>query len=107
MLILLQDLTKLLLLGLYIVHVSIAKKIELSYHFKISFCFDNTQDLESYKQNTKDELLEWHTALKNKNNPDWLIVVINEETRSKSKLLPRSTVIDKVKNDFCSKHTER
>ncbi|XP_033741399.1 trafficking protein particle complex subunit 10-like [Pecten maximus] len=65
-------------------------------------------DLDTYKQSVKEELMEWHTALKNKNNPDWLIaVVVNDESKIKSKLLPRSSVIDKVKNDFCSKHPDR
>ncbi|OWF50213.1 trafficking protein particle complex subunit 10-like isoform X2 [Mizuhopecten yessoensis] len=65
-------------------------------------------DLDTYKQSVKEELLEWHTALKNKNNPDWLIaVVVNDESKIKSKLLPRSSVIDKVKNDFCSKQPDR
>ena len=64
--------------------------------------------MENYKQTVKEELTEWHTALKNSNIPDWLIVVVNnDDTKGKTKLLPRSSVIDKVKNDFCSKQPER
>lgn len=56
----------------------------------------------------KEEITDWCTAMKNKNIPDWLIcVVINEENKVKSKLLPRSSVYDKVKSDFCSKYSER
>lgn len=65
-------------------------------------------DVEGYKQSVKDEIAEWHSALKLRNIPDWLIVVVSsEESKVKAKLLPRSSVIDKVKSDFCSKHPER
>lgn len=65
-------------------------------------------DLETYKNSVKEEITDWCTAMKNKNIPDWLIcVVINEENKVKSKLLPRSSVYDKVKSDFCSKYSER
>ncbi|KAK3098351.1 hypothetical protein FSP39_018670 [Pinctada imbricata] len=65
-------------------------------------------DLESYKQTVREELAEWTNALKNQNIPDWLIVVvIMDESKVKSKLLPRSSVIDKVRSDFCSKTSDR
>ncbi|PVD28442.1 hypothetical protein C0Q70_11030 [Pomacea canaliculata] len=65
-------------------------------------------DLDTYKQSVKDELMEWHAALRAKNIPDWLIVVvIPDESKIKSKLLPRSSVADKVRSDFCSKQPER
>jgi hypothetical protein len=35
--------------------------------------------LENYKQTVKEELTEWHTALKNSYIPDWLIVVVNND----------------------------
>ncbi|XP_005093343.1 trafficking protein particle complex subunit 10 [Aplysia californica] len=65
-------------------------------------------DLESYKQSVKDEIAEWQNALKARNIPDWLIVVvISDENKVKAKLLPRASVIDKVKSDFCGKYPER
>lgn len=65
-------------------------------------------DLDSYKQTVRDDLNEWQSALKAKNIPDWLIVVvIPDESKVKAKLLPRSSVIDKVRNDFCGKQPER
>ncbi|KAK7503040.1 hypothetical protein BaRGS_00005666 [Batillaria attramentaria] len=65
-------------------------------------------DLDTYKQSVRDDLAEWQAALKAKNIPDWLIVVvIPDESKVKAKLLPRSSVIDKVRNDFCSKQPER
>ncbi|KAL4232651.1 Trafficking protein particle complex subunit 10 [Mactra antiquata] len=65
-------------------------------------------DLEAYKQKEKEEISDWSAALKAKNIPDWLIVVFNsDENKSKSKLLPRSSVYDKIKSDFCSKNPDR
>lgn len=66
------------------------------------------QDLDTYKQITKDELTEWTSALKRKNIPDWLIIVVSsDESKLKTKLLPRSSVFDKIKSDFCNKQPER
>ena len=66
------------------------------------------QDLETYKQKVKEEISDWTAALKAKNIPDWLIVVMNsDENKGKTKLLPRSSVYDKIKSDFCGKHQER
>ncbi|CAE1271126.1 TRAPPC10 [Acanthosepion pharaonis] len=65
-------------------------------------------DLDNYKQSVKEDMAEWHAALKNNNIPDWLIVVVvSDESKVKSKLLPRSSVIDKVKSDFCGKQVDR
>ncbi|WAR06773.1 TPC10-like protein [Mya arenaria] len=65
-------------------------------------------DLEAYKQTVKEEITEWQAALKAKNIPDWLIVVVNsDESKAKTKLLPRSSVFDKIKSDFCGKQPER
>ncbi|KAL8586605.1 hypothetical protein ACOMHN_040113 [Nucella lapillus] len=65
-------------------------------------------DLDGYKQSVRDEIAEWQAALKGRNIPDWLVVVvIPDESKVKAKLLPRSSVIDKVRNDFCSKQPER
>lgn len=66
------------------------------------------QDLDAYKQTTREELVEWTSALKRKNIPDWLIVVVStDESKLKSKLLPRSSVFDKIKSDFCNKTPDR
>ena len=81
----------------------------------MGFCFKGTlffflqlQDLEVYKQTVKDELAEWQGVLRSKNIPDWLIVVVvNDESKMKTKLLPRASVGDKVKSDFCGKHPDR
>uniref|UniRef100_A0A2C9L2H9 TRAPPC10/Trs130 N-terminal domain-containing protein n=1 Tax=Biomphalaria glabrata TaxID=6526 RepID=A0A2C9L2H9_BIOGL len=65
-------------------------------------------DLDTYKQSVRDDINEWLGALRTRNIPDWLIVVVtNEESKVKAKLLARTSVIDKVKSDFCSKYPER
>ncbi|XP_061176418.1 trafficking protein particle complex subunit 10-like [Saccostrea echinata] len=65
-------------------------------------------DLDTYKQTIREELVEWTSALKRKNIPDWLIVVVvTDESKLKSKLLPRSSVYDKIRSDFCNKQPER
>ncbi|GFN83211.1 trafficking protein particle complex subunit 10 [Plakobranchus ocellatus] len=65
-------------------------------------------DMETYKQSGKDDIAEWHAALKARNIPDWLIVVVTgDDSRVKTKLLQRASVADKVKSDFCGKHTDR
>lgn len=56
----------------------------------------------------RDDIAEWQAALKARNIPDWLIVVvIPDESKVKAKILPRSSVIDKVRSDFSSKQPER
>lgn len=78
--------------------------------FKTQYSSDISrfQDLDAYKQSIREELMEWTTALKKKNIPDWLIVVVAmDESKLKSKLLPRSSVFDKIKSDFCTKQPER
>ena len=67
----------------------------------------SVQDIETYKSVVKDEITEWLAALRVHNIGDWLIiVVVNDESKVKTKLL-RTSVIDKVKSDFCSKQGER
>jgi hypothetical protein len=66
------------------------------------------QDLETYKVKVKEEITEWCAALKAKNISDWMIVILNsDETKNKTKLLPRTSVYDKIKSDFGSKQPER
>ena len=67
-------------------------------------CF---QDVDTYKSMVKDEIAEWIAGLKSCNISDWMIiVVVYDESKVKSKLL-RTSVIDKVKSDFCAKQTDR
>lgn len=74
------------------------------------FLFDVVifQDLETYRSSTKDDIASWISVLKNYGISDWMIViVVHEENRVKTKLLPRTSVLDKVKGDFCPKSSDR
>ncbi len=65
------------------------------------------QDIDVYKSMVKDEIHEWISVLKSRNISDWLIVVVvYDESKVKSKLL-RTSVIDRVKSDFCSRNGDR
>lgn len=61
-------------------------------------------DVDLYKNTTKDEINSWVLKLKDRGITDWFIVHIdNSDNRkgiNKSKLLPRSSVLDKIRNDF-------
>lgn len=47
-------------------------------------------------------------SLKNHGVTDWMVVLLEApDTRKGNKLLPRTTVLDKIKNDFGSKQAER
>ncbi|XP_037079407.1 trafficking protein particle complex subunit 10-like [Pollicipes pollicipes] len=66
-------------------------------------------DNETYKSSTRDSLQSWLAMLRQHNVVDWLVVVVEAaDARSKAnKLLPRSSVLDKVKADINSKHGDR
>lgn len=72
-----------------------------------SFSF---KDIDHYKQTVKENISTWLAKLKAKKIYDWLIVVVDHsENRkaNKTKLLPRTTVLDKVKSDFPSQSSQR
>jgi hypothetical protein len=66
------------------------------------------QDVDSYKANIRECIQTWFTQLKQAECPDWLIILVETSDSKKSnKILPRTTVLDKIKNDFGGKTTER
>ncbi|XP_054722855.1 LOW QUALITY PROTEIN: trafficking protein particle complex subunit 10-like [Uloborus diversus] len=68
------------------------------------------QDMDHYKQSVKDSIGSWLSKLKAKKIYDWLIVVVDHlesKKSSKTKLLPRTTVLDKMKSDFPSQSSQR
>ncbi|XP_070562685.1 trafficking protein particle complex subunit 10-like [Ptychodera flava] len=65
-------------------------------------------DAETYRAEVKDNIAAWLQALKQHNIPDWFIVVVETDKikkGNKTKLLPRTSVIDKIRSDFCSKQS--
>ena len=60
-----------------------------------------------YKSTVKEDIADWLATLKRMNVSDWMIIVIvHEESKVKATLL-RTSVLDKVKSDFCNKQTDR
>lgn len=61
-----------------------------------------------YRQTTKDGIQSWLNAVKCCNIKEWLIILVEpSENKKANKLLPRTSVLDKIKNDFAQKQTER
>ncbi|XP_078089198.1 trafficking protein particle complex subunit 10 isoform X1 [Mustelus asterias] len=66
-------------------------------------------DTEVYKATAKDEITKWQNILKAYSNSDWLIVVVESDAKKKNKtnILPRTSIVDKIRNDFCNKQSDR
>lgn len=59
-------------------------------------------DVDSYKQHYKENLINWVNKFSKLNSSEWLIVLVDHTDKKlgKTKLLPRSSVADKIKADF-------
>ncbi|XP_077870165.1 LOW QUALITY PROTEIN: trafficking protein particle complex subunit 10-like [Saccoglossus kowalevskii] len=65
-------------------------------------------DADTYKSELKDDIASWLHTLKQHNITDWYIVLVETDNiKNKPKLLPRMSVIDKIRSDFCSKQSDR
>uniref|UniRef100_A0A5F8GH21 Trafficking protein particle complex subunit 10 n=1 Tax=Monodelphis domestica TaxID=13616 RepID=A0A5F8GH21_MONDO len=66
-------------------------------------------DTEVYKATLKDDLTKWQNVLKAHSSLDWLIVVVESDAKKKNKtnILPRTSIVDKIRNDFCNKQSDR
>ncbi|XP_027439425.1 trafficking protein particle complex subunit 10 isoform X2 [Zalophus californianus] len=66
-------------------------------------------DTEVYKATVKDDLTKWQNVLKAHSSVDWLIVVVENDAKKKNKtnILPRTSIVDKIRNDFCNKQSDR
>jgi len=68
-------------------------------------CF---QDVDVYKTTVREEIEAWLKTLSQHNIQDWMIVLVETyDIKKTNKLLPRTTVLDKVRSDFASKHGDR
>lgn len=66
------------------------------------------QDVETYKTSGKEGIETWIKTLGQHNISDWMIVLVETyDFRKTNKLIPRTTVLDKIRNDFGSKHADR
>lgn len=65
------------------------------------------QDIEYYKTTLREEVEQWLKQLEKAGITDWMIVLVETyDIRKTNKLLPRTTVLDKIKGDFGVKQTE-
>ncbi|KAM3933333.1 trafficking protein particle complex subunit 10 [Leptodactylus fuscus] len=66
-------------------------------------------DTEVYKATTKDDITKWQNSLRAHGTTDWLIVVVESEAKKKNKtnILPRTSIADKIRSDFCNKQSDR
>ncbi|VEN44170.1 unnamed protein product, partial [Callosobruchus maculatus] len=65
-------------------------------------------DVDLYKSSVKEDIEIWLKELSSREIPDWLIVVVeNFDGKRANKLLPRTTVLDKIRADFAPKQGDR
>lgn len=56
----------------------------------------------------RENIQAWFAHLKSIEFQDWLIILVETpESKKSNKILPRTTVLDKIKNDFGGKTPER
>jgi len=64
--------------------------------------------MEVYKTLLRDEIDKWMSEINKHNINDWVIIVVETyDLRKPNKLLPRTTVFDKIKSDFAEKKADR
>ncbi|XP_043257656.1 trafficking protein particle complex subunit 10 isoform X1 [Colletes gigas] len=65
-------------------------------------------DVDTYKANVKDDIDSWLKTLMQYQIQDWMIVIVETyDIKKTNKLLPRTTVLDKIRSDFASKNGDR
>ncbi|XP_010901636.2 trafficking protein particle complex subunit 10 isoform X2 [Esox lucius] len=67
-------------------------------------------DTGVYKAHVRDDIMRWHGTLRLHGSADWVIIVAetsNAKKKSKTNILPRSTLVDRIRNDFCNKQNDR
>jgi hypothetical protein len=64
--------------------------------------------VDVYKTTVREEIEAWLKTLGQYNIQDWMIVLVETyDIKKTNKLLPRTTVLDKIRSDFASKHGDR
>ncbi|XP_071449280.1 trafficking protein particle complex subunit 10 [Hetaerina americana] len=65
-------------------------------------------DVDVYKASVRDDIEAWLKTLSQHSIRDWMIVIVETpELKKTNKLLPRTTVLDKIRSDFASKNADR
>lgn len=63
-----------------------------------------------YKSSVKEDMMRWQNSLRTHGSSDWVIIVVEtNDTKKKNKtnILPRSSIVDKIRSDFCNKQSDR
>ncbi|XP_053994215.1 trafficking protein particle complex subunit 10 [Hylaeus volcanicus] len=65
-------------------------------------------DVDTYKASVRDDIDNWLKMLMQYQIQDWMIVIVETyDIKKTNKLLPRTTVLDKIRSDFASKNGDR
>ncbi|XP_076177740.1 SIDL trafficking protein particle complex subunit 10 isoform X2 [Ptiloglossa arizonensis] len=65
-------------------------------------------DVDTYKTSVRDDIDSWLKTLMQYQIQDWMIVIVETyDIKKTNKLLPRTTVLDKIRSDFASKNGDR
>uniref|UniRef100_A0A8P4G040 TRAPPC10/Trs130 N-terminal domain-containing protein n=1 Tax=Dicentrarchus labrax TaxID=13489 RepID=A0A8P4G040_DICLA len=67
-------------------------------------------DTEVYKSLVKEDMLRWQNSLRAHGSADWVIIVVetnDNKKKNKTNILPRSSIVDKIRSDFCNKQNDR
>lgn len=73
-------------------------------HLYVTEC----NDVDTYKNTVKEDIDAWLKALISYGVSDWMILVVETIDVKKTKnILPRTTVLDKIRADFASKNGDR
>ncbi|XP_043280615.1 trafficking protein particle complex subunit 10 [Venturia canescens] len=65
-------------------------------------------DVDMYKTTVRDDIDGWLKILHQHNIQDWMIVLVETyDIKKSNKLLPRTTVLDKIRSDFAAKSGDR
>lgn len=73
-------------------------------HLYVTEC----NDVDTYKSTVKEDIDSWLKKLNSYGIVDWMILVVETVDIKKTKnILPRTTVLDKIRTDFASKNGDR
>ncbi|KAM9803304.1 trafficking protein particle complex subunit 10 isoform X1 [Syngnathus typhle] len=67
-------------------------------------------DAEAYRGSVKEDVSRWQSSLRAHGSADWLIIVVDGgdgRKKNKGNILPRSSIVDKLRGDFCNKQNDR
>lgn len=81
-----------------------------SLHWLVYLLLVSLQDTEAYKGMVKEDMMRWQNSLRAHGSADWVIIVVesnDNKKKNKTNILPRSSIVDKIRSDFCNKQNDR